>query len=76
MPLQTIYTHRDRTGICPVCLRPTTRRRGFVAVVSPIRTDPRTHRPLTPEQVREQLEQRADAWVPDFRHGACKAAVA
>jgi hypothetical protein len=76
MPLQTIYTHRDRYGICPVCHKTSTRRRGFLAVVSPIKTDPRTHKPLTPEQVRYELEKRADAWVPDFRHAACKAAAA
>lgn len=64
-------TSRRHSGKCPRCGKRTTRSRTFEMTVNPFNRNKETGKMKTRDEVRADLDAKADAWVPDFRHGAC-----
>lgn len=69
-----IEAKRSHSGHCPVCGRAVRRSRTFWHTVNPFnrRADGTVR---TPAEVRVEVEREADAWVPDFTHATCRAAM-
>ncbi|MGS2805361.1 hypothetical protein [Nocardia sp. MW-W600-9] len=73
MPTYTfppISVTRKKSGKCPVCGKRVTRSRTFMQTVNPWNknTDGTTR---THTEVGTAVRDEANAWVPDFTHGAC-----
>lgn len=60
-----------RRGKCPACGKPTVRTQKFFETVNPYnRAEDGT--PKTPDQIFASVREKAENWVPDFRHERCK----
>lgn len=68
---EPVETHRRRSGVCTVCGRATQRSRTFTMTVNPFNKNP-DGTVRSRMEVRQAVEAEADAWVPDFRHEACR----
>lgn len=67
---QPVTTQRLARGKCPVCGKPVSRSKTFESTINPFNRNEQGV-PLTPAEVREQVNAKAAAWVPDFTHAKC-----
>lgn len=68
---EVVAAHRTRQGQCPICGRTVRRSRTFEMTVNPFnRNEDGTVR--TRGEVQAAVEDKADAWSPDFRHAFCE----
>ena len=66
----TIKMQRSTSGACPICGKRVRRSRTFEATVNPFNQNA-DGTIKTPDEVRAQVREKSDAWVPDFTHDAC-----
>ena len=65
-----IVARRTKSGSCPVCGKRVRRSQTFSETVNPFNRN-EAGSPKSPEEVRTSVDEKADAWEPDFTHARC-----